>query len=157
MEKITDCSKFILLIHAEFFLISSIPGHLWFAAVVLFCDAHPKDTIGRQILGLLDDDWMFPGPALEPLLGDIFRPPTEEQLEERREKQKKAQAEAKERKWQRENAEHIKKEMQQSISKRLKALPSKSRLPPEPEPEPEDEGEGEGEEEVQLGEAKPGW
>ena len=57
-----------------------------------------------------------------------------------------------------ENAEQIKKEMQESISKRLKALPpkSQSQAPPEPEPEPEPESEEKDVKEAHL-EEFTGW
>ena len=55
-----------------------------------------------------------------------------------------------------ENAEQIKKEMQESISKRLKALPPKSQSKASSQPEPEPEHEEEEVEEAQP-EESTGW
>lgn len=146
-------------------LIFSTRSHLVFSAQpglfvsVLPCGSVDQNfNVDRQMLGLLDDDWMFPGPTLEPLLGDILHPPSTQELEEREERRRRASEDARERKWKMENAEQIKKEMQESISKRLKALPpkSQSQAPPESEPEPEPESEEKDVEEAHL-EEFTGW
>lgn len=86
----------------------------------------------RQIFGLLDDDWTFPGPVLAPAINELISPPDEEELERRKE----AAEKAKEEKFVRENELAMKKEQQGSIARRLKAL-SKPQQKHKPEAEEE--------------------